>query len=100
MTSDDTRRDEASVSFETVLATELQHVIWRRARISPTVRKPQADEDEEDDPGDARVDGDGAAVNAHRLKPLGLGFSGGGIRSAKVVAGAHQRQEPESTDRR
>ena len=90
MTSDDTRRDEASVSFETVLATELQHVIWRRARISPTVRKPQADEDEEDDPGDTRVEGDAAAVNAHRLKPLGLGFSGGGIRSATFNLGILQ----------
>ena len=71
---------EASVRFETVHATELERLVWRRQR---------ALEDQED-AGDSPVTGESAAANAHRMKPFGLGFSGGGIRSATFNLGILQ----------
>src|SRR5687768_6814876 len=80
----------ASVSFETVLAAELNELVRRRARIRPTVRAAEPGEDPEDDPGDPRKPGESAATSAHRIKPFGLAFSGGGIRSATFNLGILQ----------
>ena len=71
---------EASVKFETVHATELERLVWRRQRAL----------DDREDAGGAPMTGESAAGNAHRMKPFGLGFSGGGIRSATFNLGILQ----------
>ena len=70
---------DQSVDFRIVHAEELQRLAWRRRRV--LLQDEDAVQPDE---------GRSAAANAHRMKPFGLAFSGGGIRSATFNLGILQ----------
>ena len=70
---------DASVDFRIVHAEELKRLAWRRQRV--LLQDEDAVQPDE---------GRSAAANAHRMKPFGLAFSGGGIRSATFNLGILQ----------
>ena len=77
--------------FPDVLAEEITELKTRRAALFPG-QKPLPAVDE----GGARDDGGGepapahSFVDAHKLRPFGVAFSGGGIRSSTFNLGVLQ----------
>src|SRR5687767_7972396 len=70
---------DTSVNFEAVQKAELAALRQRRQQALGSKYVPTAVEP-----------GDGAAAAAHRERPFGLAFSGGGIRSATFNLGIIQ----------
>ena len=72
-----------SVPFETVLKSEHEHMRKRRLAVHRTTQQP-ADWPSESTPNPDPI------KDAHHLKPFGVSFSGGGIRSATFNLGIIQ----------